>query len=132
MSLGSGRRVLLVDDDQSLLWTMAVYLSRRGHLVHHARTSAEALAVLAAVPHELVISDLYLAAEGQDNGLDLLEIARRRHPRLATMLLTGSQAPQLEREAHRRGVQRVMYKNQRLAEIALAVTDLLGEPSTMA
>ena len=117
-------KVLVVDDEASILFAMTEYLARVGYEVDSAHGTTEALMLLAATPYSVVISDLRLTATHQSDGLDLLAHVRARSPRTRTILLTAYGATETEQEAQRLGVDALLSKSQDLSEIA-AVVDRL-------
>ena len=108
-----GVRVLVIDDERTILEGLQVVLSSWGAQVMAAQTREEALAMADAwdAPPEVVLSDLLL--QGGDNGLDLLA-ALERHPRgigagTARLLVTGETKPDRLREVAQAGIM-VLYK----------------------
>jgi len=108
-----GVRVLVIDDERTILEGLQVVLSSWGAKVIAAQTREEALAMADAwdEPPEVVLSDLLL--QGGDNGLDLLA-ALERHPRgiragTARLLVTGETKPDRLREVAQAGIM-VLYK----------------------
>lgn len=106
-------RILVIDDERSILEGLQVVLSNWGAEALAAQTRAEALALADTWdrPPDVVVSDLLL--QGGDNGLDLLS-ALERHPRgidasTARLLVTGETKPDRLREVARAGVA-VLYK----------------------
>jgi signal transduction histidine kinase/ActR/RegA family two-component response regulator len=106
-------RVLVIDDERTILEGLQVVLSNWGAEVMAAQSRAEALALADrwAEPPDVVVSDLLL--QGGDNGLDVLA-ALERHPRgigagTARLLVTGETKPDRLREVARAGVA-VLYK----------------------
>lgn len=79
-------RVLIVDDEPSVLAFLAVTLQRAGYDVFPRSSLAEGMATLDQGAFELVLSDLYL---GSDLAYCLAEKASRRTPRVPVILLTG-------------------------------------------
>ena len=80
-------RVLLVDDDTMVRAVLAGYLEAQGYEVVQATDGLDALARLdAGDAADLLVTDL--AMPGM-NGLMLIAEARRRHPGLPVLLLTG-------------------------------------------
>jgi signal transduction histidine kinase/CheY-like chemotaxis protein len=109
----NGIRVLVIDDERSILEGLQVVLSNWGAEVLAAQTRAEALALADTWerPPDVVVSDLLL--QGGDNGLDVLA-ALERHPRgidaaTARLLVTGETKPDRLREVASAGVT-VLYK----------------------
>ena len=75
---GVPARLLLVDDDESVLITMQAILEAAGHQVVAAGTLAEALAEAqredAPAPIDVVVSDLHL---DEGDGLQVIAAAKR-------------------------------------------------------
>jgi len=106
-------RVLVIDDERTILEGLQVVLSNWGAEVMAAQSRSEALALAAAWdrPPDVVLSDLLL--QGGDNGLDVLA-ALERHPNgigpaTARLLVTGETKPDRLREVASAGVA-VLYK----------------------
>lgn len=106
-------RVLVIDDERTILEGLQVVLSNWGAVVMAAQTRSEALALADAWIHppDVVVSDLLL--QGGDNGLDVLA-ALERHPNgigpgTARLLVTGETKPDRLREVASAGVS-VLYK----------------------
>ena len=79
-------RLLLVDDDPSLLRLLNLRLEAAGYSVDTAETAESALARVEAAPPDVVITDLKM--DGMD-GLGLLDELQRRQPGLPVLLLTA-------------------------------------------
>ncbi|WP_445288160.1 ATP-binding protein [Variovorax atrisoli] len=108
-----GVRILVIDDERTILEGLTVVLSNWGAEVLPAQTRAEALTMADgwAQPPDVVISDLLL--QGGDNGLDVIA-ALERHPRgigpgTARLLVTGETKPDRLREVASAGIT-VLYK----------------------
>ena len=111
--MSGGLRVLVIDDERTILEGLQVVLSSWGTEVQAAQTRAEALALADGwtQPPDIVVSDLLL--QGGDNGLDVLA-ALERHPRgigaaTARLLVTGETKPDRLREVASAGIT-VLYK----------------------
>ena len=79
-------RLLLVDDDASLLKLLAIRLEAEGFEVQTAESAEEALQTLRNNPVELVITDLRM--EGA-SGLDLFEQVRHFYPGLPVVIMSA-------------------------------------------
>ncbi|WP_209545881.1 hybrid sensor histidine kinase/response regulator [Variovorax sp. 1615] len=109
----TGLRILVIDDERTILEGLTVVLSNWGAEVLAAQTRAEALAMAErwTTPPDVVVSDLLL--QGGDNGLDVIA-ALERHPRgigigTARLLVTGETKPDRLREVQSAGIT-VLYK----------------------
>jgi len=109
-------RVLIVEDEEQLARMASLVLKQRGHDVCVAASGDAALAVLEEEPpFELVISDLGLGPG--KNGWDLAEAVRARWPGTRFVLVTGWGAAIDLAEARVRGVDRIIAKPYRIAEL---------------
>lgn len=81
-----GARIMVVDDDTSLLRLLRMRLSSAGYAVATAASAETALAAIERQPPDLVITDLKM--DGMD-GHGLLATLQERHPGLPVLLLTA-------------------------------------------
>jgi DNA-binding NtrC family response regulator len=79
-------RILVVDDERSIRFSLTELLEDEGHEVREAEHAPAALAALEEAPSDLVISDLSMPAM---SGLQLLEEVRARHPQTLFVLMTA-------------------------------------------
>jgi len=79
-------RLLLVDDDSSLLRLLSIRLETEGFEVHVAQSAEEALQLLRNQPVEVVVTDLRM--EGA-SGLELFEQIRHFHPGLPVIIMSA-------------------------------------------
>jgi DNA-binding NtrC family response regulator len=79
-------RILVVDDEPAIRFSLAELLSDAGHAVRVAEHAPAALAALEGETADLVLSDLRMPAL---SGLQLLEEVRARHPEVLFVLLTA-------------------------------------------
>src|SRR3954453_22690373 len=81
-------KVLLVDDDLTMVQMVAELLRHEGHEVFPYTNGAAALAGLAEHTPELVITDLYFD-KTRAHGLEILEKARELNPPAVVIVITG-------------------------------------------
>jgi PAS domain S-box-containing protein len=93
-------RVLVVDDEPGVKFTLSEFLKHDGHEVHTAANAAEALSVLERRPLDIVISDIILP---KMSGIDLLHRIRQGFPTVETILITGEPTVASATEAMRAG-----------------------------
>jgi DNA-binding NarL/FixJ family response regulator len=86
-----GARVLVVEDDRSWQQIICEILTDAGLTVDVADSLETAVASLRAVPHRLAVVDLSLGGSDHHNqdGLHVLDAARRHDPGCVSLLLTG-------------------------------------------
>ncbi|HTJ80590.1 MAG TPA: response regulator [Polyangiaceae bacterium] len=82
--------VLIVDDDDAALFTLAALLEDEGFTVETADGRETALAALQALARiDLVLCDHHL---GDDEGLELVPLIREAHPAASVAVCSGSGA----------------------------------------
>jgi len=79
-------KLLLVEDDPALQFTIQTALEANGHTVEAVSTTGEAIERLSCESYPIVISDIYI---DERTGLDVLDAAKRKDPRCAVILMTG-------------------------------------------
>lgn len=79
-------RVLVVDDDDSFRDDLSALLGRRGHEVREAASVPQAKGELENGEFDVMFTDLRM---GRQSGVELLEHARTRWPRLLVVMITG-------------------------------------------
>jgi DNA-binding NtrC family response regulator len=95
MSMGPGRNILIVEDDQSTLAGWVELLRGAGYGVRGVSSYEEGRQELAMMP-DLLITDVRL---GVYNGLQLLMRGRMANPRLQAIVITGYADQIVRREA---------------------------------
>ena len=80
------RRILLVDDDPSLLMLLSLRLRANGFQVETASSGQQALGKLTALQPHVIITDLRM--ENMD-GLALFEVVHKQFPSLPVIMLTA-------------------------------------------
>ena len=83
-------RILVVEDNIILRYTLAGWLRAEGHEVLEAASADEATAILNSVPlfPDLVITDIEMP--GSMNGLDLAERIKNSFPALPVIVVSGT------------------------------------------
>lgn len=120
-------RLLVVDDEESILSAIRDYFEPRGYEVDCARELEEAEALLSHIRYSLMIADLRLTGVQGNEGLELIRFARDRSPWTRTIVLTGYGSTEIEMEAIGRGVDAFLQKPQPLAHLAAIAANLTGE-----
>lgn len=102
-------RVLVVEDEMLLRWSLAEVLRRGGHTVMEATNASDARAAMTSGTDgiDVVLLDLRLP---DSNDLRLLEEVRRRLPHSAVIMMTAFGTPELVQGALERGAYCVMNK----------------------
>jgi ActR/RegA family two-component response regulator len=120
-------RLLLLDDDEDLVETVALVLRRAPDLdldVVPATTVEHALRLLHASRFDVVISDYRVSGR---SGLEVLAAAARDHPNARRLLLTGYAPDGLPPEARPGGtVHAILAKDDLLRNLAARLRKILG------
>src|SRR5215210_2672029 len=99
------QRVLVVDDEPSLLEAMHIAFTRAGRDVVCCRTFEEGRERLLTEPFDVMVTDVRL---GAFNGLQLAVIARDKHPQMRIIVFSGFDDPVLREEADHLGASYVL------------------------
>jgi two-component system, response regulator RegA len=86
MSQSRDKSLLIVDDDKPFLQRLARAMESRGFDVETADTVAEGLKMAEATPPAFAVVDMRL---DDGNGLDVIELIRRKRPDSRMVVLTG-------------------------------------------
>jgi diguanylate cyclase (GGDEF)-like protein len=114
-----GKRVLVVDDDRLIREMVRDALAEEGFRVLAVASGAEALDRLRHDgPFELMITDLSMR---EMDGLELMEQAKREHPKTDVIVLTGYASLESALQAMRLGAADYLHKPVRPAEIVYGV-----------
>ena len=102
-------RVLIVEDERLIRWSIVETLEHAGHVVIEAEDGATAVRSLTNLdePVDVVVLDYRLP---DSNDLALLAHIRRLSPRSAVILMTAFSTPEITRAALDLGVYRVLNK----------------------
>jgi DNA-binding NtrC family response regulator len=101
------RRILVVDDDDSIRETFQYHLDRAGYQVATAETAEEALGLLAEMEPGIVITDIRM--HGMD-GLELLRHIRSKSPATDVLVITAHEDMRSASEAMRQGAYDYLVK----------------------
>src|SRR5947207_10569285 len=80
-------RVTIVDDDRVTCELLAEVFAQEGFATESAQTAEEALAVIGALPPDVVVSDIRL--KSRVDGLGLLDGIRQEYPSIPVVLITA-------------------------------------------
>lgn len=119
-------RVLIVDDDDTVRHLLELVLQDAGYETQAAASPAEALALTAESPVDLVVTDLFTHAAGRDPLQSAQQLKDQVSPR-PVGVVTGWKVP--SEEAEQRGFAFVVHKPFDLEQLLLAVAASVVEPS---
>jgi len=121
----SGRRVLVVDDEEPIRKFLLKALATGDYELDAADNGATALEKLKANEFDLLITDLQMPGM---SGLALIREARKLHPAIATVIITGHSTEAVAIEAINLGVAGYLTKPFRVHTILVRAARALGDP----
>ncbi len=109
-----GLKVLLVDDEEEFVSTLAERLRLRGIQADTASSGLDALRHIAAdVPH-VVVLDVMMPGMG---GIEVLQHIKRDHPQIPVILLTGIGSTREGAEGMRQGAFDCLIKPLQIGQL---------------
>jgi DNA-binding NtrC family response regulator len=115
-------RLLIVDDEESILFAFRQYFSSRGCNVHIAQEIEEAEAMICNTEYDVVVADVRLSGIQGAEGLDLVSFIRERSVTTRIIVLTAY-ATQLYKEvALSRGADVFLQKPVPLKKLSELIT----------
>jgi PAS domain S-box-containing protein len=84
------RRILVVDDEESIRFTFDAFLTDAGYRVDTAPSLRDALELAEETAYDAVFLDILL---GRESGMEILRFMRERNPNCPVVMVTG--APEL-------------------------------------
>lgn len=112
------KRILVVDDDESLRWVTQAQLQQSGYQVDAAANGKEALAKIQETPPDLAIADLMMPGM---SGVELLKSIRADYPEIIVILVTAFGTVENAVEAMRAGAYDYITKPVNMEELRLIV-----------
>jgi DNA-binding NtrC family response regulator len=113
-------KVLLVDDEEEFITTLAQRLETRNLKVSTATSGTEAVEIVNANDFDVILLDL--AMPGMD-GLQTLEKIKAEHPEAEIIMLTGHGTIEAGIEAMKRGAEDFLEKPIDIKELMVKIED---------
>jgi signal transduction histidine kinase len=111
-------KVLVVDDEESVVVTIKAILQLDGYDVATTTSGAQARAMVREAEYDLVLTDLRLE---DGDGLDVLKAVRERYPETVTIMLTGYASLESAIQAIRAGAYDYLVKPSEVEELRATV-----------
>jgi len=118
------RRALVVDDDRSMVKTLADVLQLQGWEVERAYSGAAAVQVAMQNDFDVVLMDVKMP--GID-GVDAFRAMKESRPDIRVVLMTAYAAPERLADAEREGVLRVLSKPVNVTELLQLLAAVLND-----
>lgn len=124
------RSLLVVDDEESICFSMRDYFSRHGFKVDTAREMEEAEGLIKATDYKVIIQDLRLGLARHPDGIEIIKLVHNRNPDTRIVVLTSYGSPEVEAEARSAGADAFLRKPKPLSQVAQVVQALIESPRT--
>ena len=112
-------RILIVDDEPLIRWSLAETLTAAGYAVEEAGTAKETVQALASGSTPDVILLDFRMPDSKD--LSLLQTIRRMQPDAGVIMMTAFGTPEMVAEAERLGAHRVLGKPVDMSDLTMIV-----------
>lgn len=122
-------RLLVVDDEASICFSMSEYFSLHGYKVDTATETDEAEKLVENTGYQVIIQDLRLGTNRDPDGLKIIKLAHERHPQTRIIVLTAYGSAEIEDEARRCGADAFLRKPKPLSQVAQVVQGLIESPA---
>jgi DNA-binding NtrC family response regulator len=120
-------KIIVVDDEPTIVLMCRRLLEAQGHAVHGFTSAQAALAQLEAEDAELLVVDYKMP---ELDGLDFVQRAWGLRPGLRVVMITAHGTREVMAQASASGVQTIVLKPFTPAELAEGVARAVGEPDT--
>ncbi len=122
MTANGKYRILVVDDEATVLMTYRLILEQQGYEAVACGTSNEAIAAITKQAFDAVLCDYSM--ENQHTGFEIISVARKRDANVPAALVTGYATPDTVEEASRQNIW-VMFKPIEIDEFLATTAKLL-------
>lgn len=119
------QRILVVDDEQIILFAIREYLKALGYKIDCAADMEAAQALISDISYRAVLVDLRLAGVDGVEGLEVVSFIRAKSPMTRIIVLTAYGSPEIEQEALRRGADLFLHKPVPMQDISQKLLSLL-------
>ena len=121
-------RILIVDDEESICFSMSEYFEHHGFKVDTAKDLDDAERLIRTSDYKVVIQDLRLGVNKNADGFELIKMLHEEQPDARIIVLTAYGSADMEDEAMRCGADAFLRKPKPLSQVAQVVQGLLESP----
>jgi CheY-like chemotaxis protein len=125
-------RMLIVDDEESICFSMSEYFGLHGYTVDTARELEEAEKLIEGNDYAVAILDLRLGVAHNADGLEITKLLHQRQPETRIVVLTAYGSAEMEDDARRCGADAFLRKPKPLSQVAQVIQGLIESPSKQA
>lgn len=118
----------MVDDEESICFSMREYFSQHGFHVDTAREMEEAELFIKATDYKVIIQDLRLGLSRHPDGIEIIKLVHKSNPETRIIVLTSYGSKEVEEEARRAGADAFLRKPKPLSQVAQVIQGLMESP----
>lgn len=123
-----GLHLLVVDDEESICFSMSEYFSSHGFKVDTARELEEAETLIKLTDYNVIIQDLRIGLARVSDGIDVIRMAHEWNSDTRIIVLTSDCSAAIEEQARRAGADAFLSKPKPLSQVAQVVQYLINSP----
>ena len=120
----AGEKILIVDDEDSMLQFLSILLAKEGYEVTVARSGKEALAKAEEENYDIVVTDIKMP--GEIDGLGVLAGVKKIDPSVPVVIRTAFASQKTAIEALNRGAYQYLEKSAKNDEVRLVIKNALA------
>ena len=120
--------LLIVDDEESICFSLKEYFSHTGFAVDTALDIQDAERLIDEGKYEVLIQDIRMGISRDFTGMEVIKFARTHRPEMRIVVLTAHGTREVENEARLLGVDAFLRKPQPLSQLAQVVQNLIESP----
>lgn len=122
-------RLLIVDDEESIRFSMKEYFNLQGYHVDAAQDVEEVKQLVEDQDYDVIIEDLRLGPAQKPDGLDMIKFIRAHNSHARIVVLTASGSDDMEEEARANGADAFLMKPKPLSQVAQVIQGLIQSTS---
>jgi DNA-binding response OmpR family regulator len=122
-------RLLVVDGEESICFSMKEYFTMHGYCVDTAQDMEEAEQLVEATDYDVVIEDLRLGPAQKPDGLEMIKFIRDHNSHARIVVLTAYGSTEMEKEALGCGADAFLRKPKPLSHVAQVIQGLIESRS---
>ncbi|HXQ70436.1 MAG TPA: response regulator [Pyrinomonadaceae bacterium] len=122
------KTLLVVDDEESICFSMREYFSQHGFKVDTASEIEEAEGLIKTTDYRVIIQDLRLGMTRDPDGIEIIKLVHKRNPDTRIVVLTSYGSKEVEEEARRAGADAFLRKPKPLSQVAQVIQGLIESP----
>ncbi len=122
--MSSKKKILIVDDEQNITWSMEKYLSKEGYFIATADSAKKGAELLNTSPFDLVITDMKMP---DVDGFQFLNWIKKNHTKSKVVIMTAFGSPSVRESAKQMGAFRYFEKPVDLNQLRKFINETLAD-----